>query len=75
MKYKNKKFTEAPLGTLPILEIDGIKLSGQTAICRHLAWRFGKFFIVVSSHIMFLFYYLCMQISLGKAISLEKVIY
>ncbi|KAL3985453.1 Glutathione S-transferase C-terminal domain family protein [Acanthocheilonema viteae] len=28
-------------GTLPILEIDDVKLSGQTAICRHLAWRFG----------------------------------
>ncbi|VDK83067.1 unnamed protein product [Litomosoides sigmodontis] len=32
---------ETPLGTLPILEIDGIKLGGQTAICRHLAWMFG----------------------------------
>ncbi|KAM3717172.1 Glutathione S-transferase [Dirofilaria immitis] len=32
---------ETPLGTLPVLEIDGVKLSGQTAICRHLAWRFG----------------------------------
>uniref|UniRef100_A0A0R3RIS2 glutathione transferase n=1 Tax=Elaeophora elaphi TaxID=1147741 RepID=A0A0R3RIS2_9BILA len=36
-----KNFAETPLGTLPILEIDGVKLSGQTAICRHLAWRFG----------------------------------
>ncbi|CAG9533264.1 unnamed protein product [Cercopithifilaria johnstoni] len=32
---------ETPLGTLPILEIDNLKLNGQTAICRHLAWRFG----------------------------------
>ncbi|VDN07355.1 unnamed protein product [Thelazia callipaeda] len=32
---------ETPLGTLPILEIDGMKMNGQTAICRHLAWRFG----------------------------------
>uniref|UniRef100_A0A915PY08 glutathione transferase n=1 Tax=Setaria digitata TaxID=48799 RepID=A0A915PY08_9BILA len=33
--------SETPLGTLPILEVDGVKLSGQTAVCRHLAWRFG----------------------------------
>ncbi|OZC09851.1 glutathione S-transferase protein [Onchocerca flexuosa] len=32
---------ETPLGTLPVLEMDGVKLSGQTSICRHLAWRFG----------------------------------
>uniref|UniRef100_A0A1I7VGT6 GST N-terminal domain-containing protein n=1 Tax=Loa loa TaxID=7209 RepID=A0A1I7VGT6_LOALO len=32
---------ETPLGILPVLEIDDVKLSGQTAICRHLAWRFG----------------------------------
>ncbi|VDN92266.1 unnamed protein product [Brugia pahangi] len=32
---------ETALGILPILEIDDVKLSGQTAICRHLAWRFG----------------------------------
>uniref|UniRef100_F1LEC7 Glutathione S-transferase 4 n=1 Tax=Ascaris suum TaxID=6253 RepID=F1LEC7_ASCSU len=32
---------EMPLGTLPVLEIDGHKIGGTTAICRQLAWRFG----------------------------------
>uniref|UniRef100_A0A914RCK1 GST N-terminal domain-containing protein n=1 Tax=Parascaris equorum TaxID=6256 RepID=A0A914RCK1_PAREQ len=31
---------EMPLGTLPVLEIDGHKIGGTTAICRQLAWRF-----------------------------------
>ncbi|VDM29310.1 unnamed protein product [Toxocara canis] len=32
---------DMPLGTLPVLEIDGLKIGGTTAICRQLAWRFG----------------------------------
>ncbi|VDK29872.1 unnamed protein product [Gongylonema pulchrum] len=32
-------FPEFP-GALPVLEVDGMKLCGQTAICRQLAWRF-----------------------------------
>ncbi|VDK42026.1 unnamed protein product [Anisakis simplex] len=32
---------DMPLWSLPVLEIDGLKIAGTTTICRHLAWRFG----------------------------------
>ncbi|MFH4973736.1 hypothetical protein AB6A40_000445 [Gnathostoma spinigerum] len=32
---------EMPLRSLPVLEVDGVRIGGLTAICRQLAWRFG----------------------------------
>ncbi|VDD94908.1 unnamed protein product [Enterobius vermicularis] len=34
----------SPLKELPLLEIDGVAISGEMAICRQLGWRFGKQF-------------------------------
>uniref|UniRef100_A0A0N5AYQ3 GST N-terminal domain-containing protein n=1 Tax=Syphacia muris TaxID=451379 RepID=A0A0N5AYQ3_9BILA len=36
-----QNISEMPLMELPVLEIDGNGISGQLAICRQLAWRFG----------------------------------
>ena len=43
MKYiqKIRLISETPLGTLPVLEYDGMKLSQSVTVCRFLAEEFG----------------------------------